>query len=137
MFAISFGTNADLYSVVQAYPPEATYDGLTRNELREKIRQFASEFDLRVLHRARVERTEQDENTGFWELTVKQQENTIHVTCKQLVLATGVGFAGTPKLELASQEHYKGTILHSTQFKNADHLVEQGIKVGCQQSGLA
>ncbi|KUJ18522.1 FAD/NAD(P)-binding domain-containing protein [Mollisia scopiformis] len=109
------------------YPKDAT-NGLTREELAAQIKRFVDEFHLHVLHCTTVNATTFDNRSKSW--TIKLLRNTVEktVTCKHLVLATGVGFQGPYMPKLPGIEKYGGINIHSTSYKNASLLAEGGVK---------
>jgi cation diffusion facilitator CzcD-associated flavoprotein CzcO len=107
---------------------EAT-NGLTRDELADQIKRFSDEFHIRVLHRTTVKATAYDDTTKSWTLQLLHDKANKTVSCKQLVLATGVGLQGPYMPDLPDNWCYRGVNIHSTAYKNAKLLAEQGVKV--------
>ncbi|CZR63123.1 related to flavoprotein involved in K+ transport [Phialocephala subalpina] len=108
--------------------PQATTNGLTRDELANQIKRFADEFRIRVLHRTTVKATAYDNESRSWALQLLCDKAEKTVSCKHLVLATGVGFQGPYMPELPGVGQYKGINMHSASYKNARLLAERGVK---------
>jgi cation diffusion facilitator CzcD-associated flavoprotein CzcO len=65
-----------------------------------------------------------------WNLQLACHDTEKTVSCKHLVLATGVGFQGACVPQLPGIELYGGVNIHSTSYKNAKLLMQKGVKVG-------
>ncbi|KAF4629510.1 hypothetical protein G7Y89_g8635 [Cudoniella acicularis] len=109
------------------YPKEAT-NALTRDELANQVKRFADEFRIHVLHRTTVKATAYDNESGSWALQLLCDKAEKTVSCKHLVLATGVGFQGPYMPELLGVGQYEGVNIHSTNYKSASLLAEQGVQ---------
>ncbi|TDZ15099.1 putative indole-3-pyruvate monooxygenase YUCCA10 [Colletotrichum orbiculare MAFF 240422] len=107
-----------------------TNDGLTRDELATQLGIFAEAFDLdrRILHAAHVTSTKYDKEGGKWVATVAEENRERVITSRCVVLATGAGFSGANVPDIPGRELFKGISIHSTQFKNAEELVQTGAK---------
>jgi cation diffusion facilitator CzcD-associated flavoprotein CzcO len=82
-----------------------------------------------VLHNTTAKATAFDDESKSWALQVLSGGTEKTVSCKHLVLATGVGFQGPYKPEVPGAGLYGGVDIHSVSYKNAKKLVEQGVKV--------
>ncbi|KAK1659682.1 hypothetical protein BDP55DRAFT_679229 [Colletotrichum godetiae] len=112
--------------------PQASNDGLTRDQLADQIVAFAKEFDLdrRVLHRTTVAATQYDEEEKTWSVEIQTGDLRRTLTCKCMVLATGgAGFAGpAPLPDLPDQESFKGPSMHSASYRTSSDLIAAGAK---------
>ncbi|KAK1622575.1 hypothetical protein BDP81DRAFT_333860 [Colletotrichum phormii] len=112
--------------------PQASNDGLTRDQLADQIVAFAKEFDLdrRVLHRTTIAATQYDEENKTWSVEIQTADLRRTLTCKCMVLATGgAGFAGpAPLPDLPGLESFKGPNMHSASYRTASDLVAAGAK---------
>jgi len=108
--------------------PQAAPNCLTRDDLADQVKHFADEFDIRVLHRTTVKATTYDDESKSWALQLLCGGAEKAVSCKHLVLATGVGFQGPYMTDIPSVGLYGGVNIHSVSYKNAKKLVGQGVK---------
>lgn len=121
---------ADL-SIYEAYP-QASNDGLTRDQLAAQIQAFAHEFDLdrRVLHSTTVTATTYDADTRSWNFKLNSRGQERNLSCKCVILATGAGFSGAAPLpDLPGRQLFKGPTIHSVDYRNAKKLVASGAQV--------
>ncbi|KAF5708804.1 K+ transport flavoprotein [Fusarium globosum] len=85
---------------------------LSKDELANHLAQYVASFNLNVITSTTIQSTVYDES----------------MTAKQLVQATGVSSQRPYVPTIASAEVYKGINIHSSDYKNARALVEQGVK---------
>ncbi|GKZ49685.1 hypothetical protein AbraIFM66951_002256 [Aspergillus brasiliensis] len=124
---------------------------LTRQDLASQVRRYVETFNLNTIHSAKVQSTEYDEVAQRWHVTFQSPAGQRKVTAKQLVMATGIGSQKPNMPQIANPDIYKGISVHSTEYKNANLLREQGAKsvmvigsantafdvlVDCHQAGL-
>lgn len=64
-----------------------------------------------------------------WEVEIDTPAGRRKIFSKQLVLATGFGSQKPNMPCIPGKELYKGTSIHSTQFKSGMELKEKGAKV--------
>lgn len=81
------------------------------------------------MHRTTVKATAYDNESELWTLQLLCGKVEKTVSCKHLVLATGVGFRGPYMPEISDVTLYRGINIHSDNYKNAKLLAEQGVKV--------
>ncbi|KAK1712102.1 hypothetical protein BDP67DRAFT_566490 [Colletotrichum lupini] len=112
--------------------PQASNDGLTRDQLADQMVAFAKEFDLdrRVLHYTTIAATQYNQEDKTWNIEIQTGDLRRTLSCKCMVLATGgAGFAGpAPLPDLPSRESFKGPNIHSESYRNASDLVAAGAK---------
>jgi cation diffusion facilitator CzcD-associated flavoprotein CzcO len=102
---------------------------LTRDELADQVKRFATEFHIRILHRTTVTAAKYDSQNKLWSLKILHEDSKKALSCKHLVLATGSGFQGAYRPEIPGRAEYTGINIHSTDYKNAKQLVARGVKV--------
>ncbi|KXH33811.1 hypothetical protein CSIM01_12064 [Colletotrichum simmondsii] len=107
--------------------PQASNDGLTRDQLADQMVAFAKEFDLdrRVLHRTTIAATQYNQEGKTWNIEIQTGDLRRTLSCKCMVLATGgAGFAGpAPLPDLPGREFFEGPNMHSESYRNASDLV--------------
>lgn len=82
-----------------------------------------------MLHLTTVKATTYDNESRSWALQLLCDQAEKTVSCKHLILATGVGFQSPYMPELLGAGRYGGVNMHSTSYKNATLLAERGVKV--------
>lgn len=102
---------------------------LSRDDLASQVRRYIETFNLNTINSAQIEHTQYDESSKTWQIQLSTPNGRRKASAKQLVLATGVGSQKPNVPQIGDRGLFKGTVLHSTQFKNAKLLKEQGIKV--------
>lgn len=90
---------------------------------------YIQEFQLNVFYSAKVNITTYDSGTKTWTVTFQTPSKEVTVTCKHLVQATGLGSQKPRVPRLLEEGTYKGTGIHSVQFKSGEDLKNKGIKV--------
>lgn len=110
------------------YTEENSYY-LPRNELRDKMKQFAEAFDLdkRVLYRTRITQTTHDEASRTWTLEVTSDGRKRIIRCRGVVLATGTSFSVPYVPQLSDEGLFRGPSIHSHEFKSAAALKDAGV----------
>ncbi|KXH61080.1 hypothetical protein CNYM01_13113 [Colletotrichum nymphaeae SA-01] len=112
--------------------PQASNEGLTRDQLADQVVAFAREFDLgrRVLHRTTIAATQYNQPSKTWNVEIQTGDLRRTLSCKCMVLATGgAGFAGSAPLpDLPGQESFEGPNMHSESYRTASDLVAAGAK---------
>ncbi|KAI1348412.1 hypothetical protein F5Y01DRAFT_292573 [Xylaria sp. FL0043] len=103
---------------------------LTKYDIAEHLIQYAEDFHLNVLLSARVQSTVFDPSEKKWTVKLKlaDEPSVKTIICKHLVQATGFG-SGKPYVpSIPGNEHYRGIVLHSSQYGNAQTLARKGVK---------
>ena len=104
---------------------------LTKGEVAEHLRQYATDFHLNVISSAVIQSTIYNPSEKKWTVKLKTANGkaTKTIISKHFVQATGLG-SGRPHIPPMKGEHlYRDFNLHSTQYCNAQLLEDQGVKV--------
>lgn len=104
---------------------------LSKYDVAEHLQRYATDFYLNVMLSTTVKSTTYDQVKKEWTCKLQSagQSGIKTIVCKHLVQATGIG-SGSPYMpSIKDESTYKGLSIHSTQYRNAQQLVEQGIKV--------
>ncbi|KAG9566874.1 hypothetical protein KCU71_g3187, partial [Aureobasidium melanogenum] len=113
------------------YPDELQGQMLTRNDLAAHVRNYAQTFKLDIINSAEIIQTTQGED-GQWQIKFRTADRReVVATARHLVQATGIGSQKPYVPPMTEREAYKGTSLHSSEYKNAVELKAQGIKTVC------
>ncbi|KAI1271092.1 hypothetical protein F5Y07DRAFT_404755 [Xylaria sp. FL0933] len=96
----------------------------------EHLIQYAEDFHLNVLLSAKVQSTVFDLSGKKWTVKVKlaDEPSVKTIICKHFVQATGFGSAKPYVPSIPGNEHYRGIVLHSSQYRNAQTLAKMGVK---------
>ncbi|KAI8714868.1 hypothetical protein NCS52_01207700 [Fusarium sp. LHS14.1] len=115
--------------------PFITYDKelqaphlLTKDELAEQVRRFVSAFHLNVITSAQIKSTTYDQSTQRWTIKFETPAGLRTAVSKHLVQATGIASQKPYIPSVADQHLYKGINIHSTAYRSAKDLSEQGVK---------
>ena len=100
---------------------------LTRDELAEQVRRFVETFHLNVITSAEIIQTTQMQDNR-WQIKFQTPAGVFTVIAKQLVQATGIGSQKPYLPPMADQQLYKGISVHSSRYKNATQLTDQGAR---------
>ncbi|CVL02134.1 probable flavoprotein involved in K+ transport [Fusarium mangiferae] len=112
-----------------SYPEELRgLHRLSKDELANHLAQYVASFNLNVITSAIIQSTVYDRSSEKWTIELQTPAGAVAVTAKQLVQATGVSSQKPHVPTIASVEVYKGINIHSSDYKNARALVEQGVK---------
>ncbi|KAJ4142044.1 hypothetical protein NW754_014834 [Fusarium falciforme] len=115
--------------------PFITYDKelqaphlLTKDELAEQVRRFVSAFTLNVITSAQIKSTVYNQSTQQWAVKFQTPAGLRTAVSKHLVQATGIA-SQKPYIPSVADGHlYKGINIHSTAYRSAKDLSEQGVK---------
>ncbi|RSL52688.1 hypothetical protein CEP54_010767 [Fusarium duplospermum] len=115
--------------------PFMTYDKelqaphlLTKDELAEQIRRFVSAFNLNVIASAQIKSTIYNQSTKRWTIKFQTPAGLRTAFSKHLVQATGIASQKPYMPSVAGKDLYKGVSIHSTAYRSAKDLREQGVK---------
>lgn len=113
--------------------PYLTYDKelqsphqLSRNELAEQVRRYVDAFNLDVVTSAEIMQTTQMPDKR-WRIEFRTPAGLYTALAKHLVQATGIASQKPYNPPMTDKELYKGTSIHSAQFKNGGQLKSQGV----------
>lgn len=102
---------------------------LSKDELAAQVRKYVSAFNLNVITSCKIITTSRDEERGVWNITFETPTGIKSATSKHLVQATGFGSQIPYTPTIPDADLYKGKVLHSAHYKNANILRDQGVKV--------
>ncbi|RSL91070.1 hypothetical protein CEP52_014371 [Fusarium oligoseptatum] len=115
--------------------PFITYDKelqaphlLTKDELAEQVRRFVSAFNLNVITSAQIKSTIYNQSTQRWTVKFQTPAGMRTAVSKHLVQATGIASQKPYLPSVANERLYKGINIHSTAYRSAKNLGEQGVK---------
>jgi cation diffusion facilitator CzcD-associated flavoprotein CzcO len=75
-------------------------------------------------------------STERWEVEINTPGGKRRITSKQLVLATGFGSQKPNMPYIPGKEFYKGTSIHSAEFKSGMDLKEKSAKVSSGEGDI-
>ncbi|KAF2823555.1 FAD/NAD(P)-binding domain-containing protein [Ophiobolus disseminans] len=103
---------------------------LTRDEVAKHMHQYAADFHLNVILRAGIRSTVFNAIEKKWTIKFRtgDGEETRTIFSKHLVQATGLGCRKPYLPPMDNEKSYKGTSIHSVQFRNAHVLAKKGTK---------
>lgn len=104
---------------------------LTKDEVADHLREYAARFNLNVILSSEIQSSFFGVPEKKWmiNLSCPDDSRSKTIVSKHLVQATGLG-SGKPYLPPAEGgDLYKGLNIHSTQYRNGQAMVEQGVKV--------
>ncbi|RDW70455.1 Monooxygenase [Aspergillus mulundensis] len=101
---------------------------LSRQDLADQVRRYVETFNLNAIYSAQIQRTEYDESTKRWSITFNTPSGQRRAISKHLVLATGIGSQKPNMPKIADAHLYRGISIHSSAYKNATVLKQQGVK---------
>ncbi|QPC76862.1 hypothetical protein HYE68_007614 [Fusarium pseudograminearum] len=101
---------------------------LSKDELADHLRRFVSRFNLNIITSAKIQSTAYNKLSKKWKIKVETPTKIITVTAKHVVQATGIG-SQKPHVPIIANAHdYKGIAIHSSDYRNGQRLVNQGVK---------
>ncbi len=103
---------------------------LSKDDLASQVRRYVDSLNLNVVHSAKVQWTEYDTLAQKWTITIQTPAGQRKAVSKHLVMATGFGSQKPYIPSIEDRGLYKGVSIHSAEYKNAEVLKEQGVKVG-------
>jgi cation diffusion facilitator CzcD-associated flavoprotein CzcO len=105
---------------------------LTKYDVAKHLQEYATKFHLNTILAATIQSSVYSSSEKKWTVKFKTADGnaTRTIISKHLVQATGLG-CGKPYLPpMQDEQRYKGLSIHSTRYRNAQILADQGIKVG-------
>ncbi|RSL62706.1 hypothetical protein CEP53_004686 [Fusarium sp. AF-6] len=115
--------------------PFITYDKelqaphlLTKDELAQQVRRFVSVFNLNVITSAQIKSTIYNQSTQRWTVKFQTPAGMRTAVSKHLVQATGIASQKPYIPSVANKGLYEGINIHSTAYRSAKNLGEQGVK---------
>ena len=109
---------------------------LSKDELADHLRNYVDAFHLNVLTSVKIVSTVYDKLTKRWTVKMNTPAADFTVTAKHLVQATGI-VSQKPHVPAISDKHlFRGLSIHSSEYKNGQTLVDQGVKVSHKSLSL-
>lgn len=84
-----------------------------------------------MINSVKILSTKFDGASKQWTVNISTPVGDQTVVSKHLVQATGIGSQKPFVPAIASKDLFSGVSIHSTRYKNAKELAEQGAKVSC------
>jgi cation diffusion facilitator CzcD-associated flavoprotein CzcO len=115
--------------------PEYPYH-LSISDLDEGYQKFVKMYDLDVWLSTKLETASWSEEEQNWTLHLNRLGGSSTIQTRSLVIAIGAG-GQVPKMpELPNRDIFKGTVLHTVDYKNADAWAGlKGVVIGSANSG--
>ncbi|KAG8357847.1 hypothetical protein FVEN_g4332 [Fusarium venenatum] len=101
---------------------------LSKDELADHLRRFVSSFNLNVVTSATIQSTVYDTLNKEWTIKVKTPAAAVAVVAKHVVQATGIASQKPHVPTITNTNVYKGIAIHSSNYRNGQHLANQGVK---------
>ncbi|KAF5967510.1 putative flavoprotein involved in K+ transport [Fusarium bulbicola] len=112
-----------------SYPEELRgLHRLSKDELANHLARYIASFNLNILTSATIQSTVYNKSSAKWTIGLQTPAGAVTVTARQLVQATGVSSQKPCVPTIENAEVYKGVNIHSSDYKSARALVEQGVK---------
>jgi thioredoxin reductase len=112
------------------YPAELQDKTLKRDDLTAHLKRYVQTFGLDIINSVEITKTTLEAN-GRWRVEFQTSEGAYTVLAKHLVQATGISSQIPFTPSIPEQEVYNGIAMHSSQYKNAEMLRDQGVKSVC------
>ncbi|KAJ4005727.1 hypothetical protein NW752_011055 [Fusarium irregulare] len=101
---------------------------LSKDELADHLRNYVDAFHLNVITSVKIVSTVYDKSTKRWTVKMKTPASNFTVTAKHIVQATGI-VSQKPYVPALPDTHlFRGLSIHSSEYKNGQTLVDQGVK---------
>ncbi|GKU06592.1 unnamed protein product [Fusarium langsethiae] len=101
---------------------------LSKDELADHLRCFVSHFNLNVITSAKIQSTGYNMLTKKWRIKVKTPVSIVTVIATHVIQATGIG-SRKPHIPITANAYaYKGIAIHSSGYRNGQHLADLGVK---------
>lgn len=111
-----------------AYPKDSPQI-LERDMLADHMKNYAATFKLNIMNSSTVEASSLDQSKGVWNIKIHTPHGPKTVTAKHLVQCTGISGHRPFVPKIPGKESYKGTSIHSAEYKNPKQLSDLGAKV--------
>ncbi|THZ42372.1 hypothetical protein D6C88_10236 [Aureobasidium pullulans] len=112
------------------YPSELQNRLLTRNDLLTQIRRYAQTFRLDIINSVEIVQTTLDKD-GRWNIRFQTPDGMSTAIARHLVQATGIGSQKPYLPPMLKYQAFRGTSIHSSQYRNAKELKDRGVKTVC------
>ena len=109
---------------------------LSITDMSEGLKRFVDMYGIDVWTWTNLEKAFWDEGRRVWTLEITHRGVTSHIETRHLVLALGGGGQVPKWPNLANKERFKGTLLHSAEYKSSRPWAGmKGVVVGSANSG--
>jgi cation diffusion facilitator CzcD-associated flavoprotein CzcO len=109
---------------------------LSKDELADHLRNYIDAFNLNVITSVKIVSTLYDKSIKRWTVKMSTPAANFAVTAKHLVQATGI-VSQKPYVPTIPDKHlFRGISIHSSEYRNGQTLVDQGVKVSHTSSSL-
>lgn len=95
---------------------------LTGKDYAQGLKNFARQHHLQVWLSSSVQKTTYDSQNGHWTVQVLKDEVQQTVRAKHLSMALGGGVDKPNISDISNRDEFKGSAMHSSQWKNAHGL---------------
>lgn len=102
---------------------------LTREMLADHMKNYAARFNLDIFNSSVTEATSFNQSKGTWAVRIHTPHGVKTVMAKHLVQSTGLSGQRPFFPKIPGEDLYKGTSIHSGEYKNPKQLSTQGAKV--------
>ncbi|CAG7559491.1 unnamed protein product [Fusarium equiseti] len=101
---------------------------LSKDELADHLRNYVESFHLNVITSVKIVSTVYDKSTKRWNVKTNTLTVNLTVTAKHLVQATGIVSQKPYVPTIPDKNLFRGISIHSSEYKNGQTLVDQGVK---------
>ena len=110
---------------------------LTGKDYAQGLKNFAHQHHLQVWLSSSVQKTTYDSQNGHWTVQVLKKGVQQTVRAKHLVMALGGGVDKPNIPDISNRDEFKGSAMHSSQWKNANGLQSKhGVVFGTGSSAF-
>jgi cation diffusion facilitator CzcD-associated flavoprotein CzcO len=104
---------------------------LTKYEVAKHLADYAAKFHLNAILSASISLATYDTSKQRWTVRLSTSDGSGQKTivCKHFVQATGLGSQVPYLPAIEGKERFQGLSIHSTEYRNAKVLQQQGAKV--------
>ncbi|KAK7734030.1 hypothetical protein SLS53_008025 [Cytospora paraplurivora] len=92
------------------------------------MKNYAETFKLNIINSSTVEASSLSQSTGVWNIRIHTPDGPKTITAKHLVQCTGITGQRPFVPKIPGKELYKGTSVHSAEYKNPKQLIDQCAK---------
>ncbi|TQB67870.1 hypothetical protein MPDQ_004495 [Monascus purpureus] len=101
---------------------------LTKDDLAAQVRRYVAAFNLNIITSAQILSTQYDQLSQRWTVKFQTPAGQRTAVSRHLVQATGLGSQKPYLPPMKDEGLYKGTRVHSAQYRNAKEFTDQGAK---------
>ncbi|ROW11857.1 hypothetical protein VPNG_04914 [Cytospora leucostoma] len=101
---------------------------LDREMLADHMKNYADTFKLNIINSSTVEASSLNQSKGVWDIKIHTPHGSKTVKARHLVQCTGTTGQRPFIPNIPGKESYKGTSVHSAEYKNPKQLIDLGAK---------